>query len=428
MGCTKCSQNKDEDNSKEQEIVYSEPDHHKPNSLKRELTKNFILESLNTQMVTEQTNKNEIPIEEEKKLVEMVESIKADKKKMRLLKKCQSHILGMQLRKKMRVDNLKRSESINFNLLAQKELPISKNEIEKFFEDYPPIGVRGNIKVEKKEPLMLENRILYYGEWDLTFFTKHGRGVQIWPDGSYYKGYWENNKAEGKGEFIHSSGDAYIGYWHLNKREGKGVYHSKKGMEYNGNWKNDKQEGKGQEVWEDGSVYNGYYSNGKKNGKGEMVWANGCSYQGNFENGNINGRGRYVFSDKRIYEGDFVNNVFEGKGTFMWPNGDKYRGNFKKDKREGFGIFTFSDGRILKGMWKDGKQDGEFDVYKPDRGIWVKKKYEYEKQKLNISKEINEKEENEADKMINDEEFENIDEIKKTEENKIDGLDEEDDF
>ena len=368
-------------------------------------------------MTTQQTNRNNIQAEEEKKLIEMVESIKADKKKMRLLKKCQSHIKGIHLRKKLRVDNLRRSETINFDLIGQQELPLPKEEIHKFFEDYPPL-VKGNIKVEKKEPLMQENRIFYYGEWDLSFFTKHGRGIQIWPDGSYYKGYWENNKAEGKGEFVHSSGDVYIGYWHRNKREGKGIYHSKKGMEYNGYWKNDKQDGRGKEVWEDGSVYNGYYSNGKKSGKGEMIWANGCSYKGNFENGNINGRGRYIFNDKRVYEGNFVNNVFEGKGTFTWPNGDKYHGNFKNDKRQGFGIFTFSNGKIFKGMWKDGKRDGEFLVYKPEKGIWIKKKYEFEKKKNNnILKEINE---NEEDKLYSDKELENVDEIKPTEEYKID--------
>ena len=143
---------------------------------------------------------------------------------MRLLRKCQSHLLGMQLRKKMRVENLKKSETINFDALSEKNLPLSKDEIIKFFEEYPPKNNNNNLKIEKKEPLMLEkNKILYYGEWDMSFFTKHGRGIQLWPDGSYYKGYWENNKAEGKGEFIHSSGEVYIGNWHNNRRHGKGV-------------------------------------------------------------------------------------------------------------------------------------------------------------------------------------------------------------
>ena len=432
MGCSKCSQKKELENSKNNEIIYNEPEHNKPNLLKRELSKNFILESINTQLTQENKYNKEIPLEEQKKLVEMTEKIKADKKKMRLLQKCQSHLIGMQLRKKLRVETLKKSETINFELLSEKELPIPKEEVIKFFDEYPQKNENIDLKVEKKEPLILEKNIIYYGEWDMNFYTKHGRGIQIWPDGSYYKGYWENNKAEGKGEFKHSSGNVYIGYWDNNKRHGKGVYHSRKGMEYNGFWRNDKQEGKGKEIWEDGTIYNGYYLNGKKHGKGEITWANKCSYKGYFENGNINGRGIYTFSDNRKYEGDFVNNYFEGKGTFTWPNGNKYHGNFKKDKREGFGIFTFADGKIYKGTWKDGKQEGEFHIFNPKKGIWVKKKYkeiEDEKSKENNNNSIlisekSEEHENERIKIIQVEELEDIGEIKKTEENKIDGLDE----
>lgn len=446
MGCTKCSIKSIFEFNKETEIIYSEPNHRNPNVLKKVQT-NFILETLNTQMNQEtQQNKNELPVEEEQKLVEMTKEIKMDKRKMRLLRKCQSHILGMQLRKKIRVEKLKKSETIDFDLLVEKELPLHKGEIIKFFEDYPPKAQHENLKLEKKEPLVLENRIIYYGEWDMNFFTKHGRGIQIWPDGSYYKGYWENHKAEGKGEFYHSSGDIYIGNWHNNKRQGKGVYHSKKGMEYDGYWKNDKQEGKGKETWEDGSTYTGCYSNGKRHGIGLMVWANGCQYNGNFENGNINGKGVYRFFDNRVYEGDFVNNVFEGKGIFTWPNGNKYHGNFKNDKRDGFGIFTFSDGRIYKGIWKKGKQDGEFDVYNPRSKEWSKKKFKEYKEEKKIDKKLDkrksrkmqindnvflvdeddEQEENEErPKIIEDTELEKIDEILKTEENKIDELDEE---
>ena len=323
--------------------------------------------------------------------------------------------------------------------LIEKKIPLTKSEIIKFFEDYPKKNENVHLKLDKKDPLLLENNIIYYGEWDMNFFIKHGRGIQIWPDGSYYKGYWENNKAEGKGEFFHSTGDFYDGDWHNNKRDGKGVYHSKNGMEYIGKWKDDLQEGEGEEIWEDGSKYVGDYKGGKKNGKGKMEWSNGCTYIGDFENGKINGKGVYTFSDKRKYEGDFVNNAFEGKGTFTWPNGNKYVGYFKNDKREGFGIFTLSDGRVFKGIWKNGKQNGEFDVYKPKKGVWIKKKknefeeVEEEKEEKNNNNKIilvNEVEENEEEnkvkeRMDQDVELEKIDGIQKAEENKIYELDEE---
>ena len=42
---------------------------------------------------------------------------------------------------------------------------------------------------------------------------KHGRGYQIWSDGSIYEGYWKNDKANGRGRLIHADGDIYDGYW-----------------------------------------------------------------------------------------------------------------------------------------------------------------------------------------------------------------------
>ena len=30
---------------------------------------------------------------------------------------------------------------------------------------------------------------------------RHGKGVQVWPDGAKYEGSWKRNKAHGKGEF-----------------------------------------------------------------------------------------------------------------------------------------------------------------------------------------------------------------------------------
>jgi len=36
---------------------------------------------------------------------------------------------------------------------------------------------------------------------------RHGRGKQLWKDGSIYEGYWKNNMAHGKGRLIHSDAD-----------------------------------------------------------------------------------------------------------------------------------------------------------------------------------------------------------------------------
>ena len=60
--------------------------------------------------------------------------------------------------------------------------------------DNPPKITESNIKIIKSEPVIFQNNIIYIGEWDTNFFQRYGRGIQFYPDGSYYKGYWENDK------------------------------------------------------------------------------------------------------------------------------------------------------------------------------------------------------------------------------------------
>lgn len=58
---------------------------------------------------------------------------------------------------------------------------------------------------------VMDNMARYTGEWHKTKNVRQGRGVQIWPDGSMYEGYWKDNKAHGRGRLIHSDGDVYDG-------------------------------------------------------------------------------------------------------------------------------------------------------------------------------------------------------------------------
>ena len=152
------------------------------------------------------------------------------------------------------------------------------------------------IKVEKRLPKENEiDKTLYYGEWDVDKNLKHGRGIQIWPDGAKYIGYWQNDKACGKGKLYHSDGDIYEGDWLNDKPNGYGIYTHKDGTRYEGEWKDDKQNGNGKEIWTDGAIYEGQYVDGKKNGKGKFCWADGSTYEGNFVNNNINGEGKKIY-------------------------------------------------------------------------------------------------------------------------------------
>mmetsp|Transcript_23481 Transcript_23481/g.20409 ORF Transcript_23481/g.20409 Transcript_23481/m.20409 type:complete len:198 (+) Transcript_23481:701-1294(+) len=87
-------------------------------------------------------------------------------------------------------------------------------------------------------PYELENSAVYIGQWKKGL--RHGRGKQIWSDGSQYEGYWRNNMANGKGRLIHADGDVYEGDWFNDKAHGKGKYTHLDGATYEGDWYEDK--------------------------------------------------------------------------------------------------------------------------------------------------------------------------------------------
>jgi hypothetical protein len=52
---------------------------------------------------------------------------------------------------------------------------------------------------------------------------KEGRGIEIWPDGSIYEGWWKDDKPNGKGREIKANGDIYDGNWKDDKVHGFGI-------------------------------------------------------------------------------------------------------------------------------------------------------------------------------------------------------------
>ena len=106
-------------------------------------------------------------------------------------------------------------------------------------------------KVTKPEQ-KLENGITYEGEWNEDG-KRDGRGMQHWPDGSVYEGYWKDGMAHGKGRLIHTDGVIQDGDWVADKAHGFGIYIHADGSKYEGEWFEDKQHGSGKEIWPDGT-------------------------------------------------------------------------------------------------------------------------------------------------------------------------------
>ena len=53
-----------------------------------------------------------------------------------------------------------------------------------------------------------DKKFTYEGEWN-SEDEKHGRGVQLWDNGTIYEGYWSHDKPHGKGRIVFHNGDVY---------------------------------------------------------------------------------------------------------------------------------------------------------------------------------------------------------------------------
>lgn len=238
----------------------------------------------------------------------------------------------------------------------------------KYDPEYVP-----DLELERQIPAIFKNGAVYIGEWN-TYNERHGKGIQIWKDGSIYEGLWTHNRANGKGRFIHADGSVYEGDWVDDKARGEGIFMDRNGSRYEGKWKKNKRHGKGVETWPDASRYEGKYKDGKKCGYGRYLWPNGSLFEGEFHDDKRNGKGTYKWKDGRKYDGDWVNNRMDGQGTYEWPDGRSYIGEFRNDKKNGYGIFKWTNGNRYEGLWTSDKQDGKGTMIYPNgehrQGEW----------------------------------------------------------
>lgn len=122
---------------------------------------------------------------------------------------------------------------------------------------------------EHFQPITVEKSARYRGELN-NEKQRCGFGIQEWPDGARYEGYWAQDQASGKGRLIHADGNLYEGDWVDNKANGNGKYLHQDGTLYTGEWTDDKQHGHGAELWPDGAHFTGEYAHGQKQGAGRF--------------------------------------------------------------------------------------------------------------------------------------------------------------
>jgi hypothetical protein len=80
----------------------------------------------------------------------------------------------------------------------------------------------------------------------------------MYPDGDTYEGDWANNKANGFGIYSNRDGAArYEGAFKDDMQHGKGIEVWDEGSKYEGTYMMGKKEGQGKYTWADGSYYDG---------------------------------------------------------------------------------------------------------------------------------------------------------------------------
>ena len=120
-------------------------------------------------------------------------------------------------------------------------------------------------------------------------------------DGVYVGQVDEKNIKTGRGAYINSNGSYFVGYWKDDRKQGKG-------KEFN---KNNEE------------ITSGEYKNGVLNGNGKKVFDDGTKYEGMFYNGKPDGNGTYFFKDGTQWQGPSKKGLKEGKGTFIDAQGNK---------------------------------------------------------------------------------------------------------
>ena len=89
-------------------------------------------------------------------------------------------------------DNVDEGEYFNDSFRIIKTNRIKESELQELYYNNPPLN--DGVDVETKGPLLnIHDKVIYYGEWDIREDARHGRGIQVWPEGRRYKGYWKNN-------------------------------------------------------------------------------------------------------------------------------------------------------------------------------------------------------------------------------------------
>jgi len=185
-----------------------------------------------------------------------------------------------------------------------------------------------------EEEAEIPYQVHYDGEEEPEeFLTKDGKAKISYPNGDVYEGTYLNGLRHGDGSYVFAKQKgAYNGSWEAGHKTGKGEFKYPDGSRYKGGWNSDKRHGKGTYYYANGDVYCGDWNMGVKCGHGSYVnaadgsklvgtWSEGkivegdwemkgATYTGKFENGQPVGKGTMKFIIEEtlahVEEGEYV--------------------------------------------------------------------------------------------------------------------------
>ncbi|CDW80566.1 UNKNOWN [Stylonychia lemnae] len=160
----------------------------------------------------------------------------------------------------------------------------------------------------------------YNGEWQNDL--QHGRGLETWLAGGSYDGEFVMGQKTGLGKQIWPDGSVFVGYW-------------------------------------ENDMINGIVNISYQKFQGRNQWNDKRQYEGEFLNNLMHGFGKFTFSDGKTYEGFYMNDKKHGYGIFTWLNGMKYEGWWSDGKQDGYGILIDKTKKQF-GLWKDGQKIKKF--------------------------------------------------------------------
>ncbi|MCK7598169.1 caspase family protein [Microbulbifer sp. CAU 1566] len=129
------------------------------------------------------------------------------------------------------------------------------------------------------------------------------------------------------------------------------------GSVYRGEFQDGLFHGEGELQWPDGRHYLGGFEHGMLGGHGKFTYADGCVYEGEFANGDFHGNGRYA-CDETSWEGNFQQGNL-ARGTITWEGFGRYTGELQDYQPHGEGALTYAEGVTIRAHFENGQANGE---------------------------------------------------------------------